>query len=473
MKVKETFGITPNTSVMTILGSAGYTLETAIADIIDNSIYAQAHNIYIDFEHNGSQIDIKIIDDGKGMSLEKLKNACVVGYDFEEKRDSKDLGRFSTGLKSASRAVASQLVIQSIFNECNTVFIDFENMNKYGWTGNLIENDKKYIPTSTGTAVIWRNIKENILSKDENLLYEKIDNVKNHLNHTFNDYIKNGLNIYINHLHKLEGWDPFCLQMGTRITEEANKNYFNGTISIKTYILPLYNTLNQDEQNYMKGKGLSDQQGFYIYRNKRLIYEGGWLGFANLNISNKFDYARIRVDIPSELDSVFSTNYMKDKISIPEDLKNFFIDIAKKARTNSLKNYNYMKSPTTYKLARKDKIHVWNVKFTPKGLLLNINERHPIIQEICKKLTEGERKKLFDLISKNIPLSEIERSGLSSKQNEFGNLEEFMEDMYKELKDNGYTNEDLCKKMAKCEPFCLNEENLSILLDFLNKKGVL
>ncbi|MBO6073343.1 hypothetical protein J6P59_07115 [bacterium] len=63
--------------------------------------------------------------------------------------------------------------------------------------------------------------------------------------------------------------------MGTRITEEANKNYFNGTISIKTYILPLYNTLNQDEQNYMKGKGLSDQQGFYIYRNKRLIYEGG------------------------------------------------------------------------------------------------------------------------------------------------------------------------------------------------------
>ncbi|MBO6073345.1 hypothetical protein J6P59_07125 [bacterium] len=70
-------------------------------------------------------------------------------------------------------------------------------------------------------------------------------------------------------------------------------------------------------------------------------------------------------------------------------------------------------------------------------------------------------------------MSEIERSGLSSKQNEFGNLEEFMEDMYKELKDNGYTNEDLCKKMAKCEPFCLNEENLSILLDFLNKKGVL
>ncbi|MBO6072366.1 ATP-binding protein [bacterium] len=133
MKIKETFDITPDTSVMNILGSSGYSLETAIADIIDNSIYAQAHNIYVDFEFNGPNTIIKIIDDGIGMNLEKLKNACIIGYDyFNNKRESSDLGKFSTGLKSASKAVASKLIIQSVTDETNTVLLDFDNMNKVG-----------------------------------------------------------------------------------------------------------------------------------------------------------------------------------------------------------------------------------------------------------------------------------------------------------------------------------------------------
>lgn len=473
MKIKEIFDITPNTSVMNILGSSGYSLETAIADIIDNSICANSKNIYIDFEYNDSNITIKIVDDGIGMDISKLKNACIIGHDYNSIREQNDLGRFSTGLKSASRAVASQLIIQSISNDCNTVLLDFDSMDKNGWKCSLVETDKKFILSSTGTAVIWKNIKDSILSKDKKLFYEKIDKVKNHLNHVFNDFIKAGLNIWINHSYKLSGWDPFCLEMGgTRITNEINKNYLNENISIKTYILPLFNSLNQDEQNYMKGSGLSDQQGFYIYRNKRLIYEGGWLGLENLNISNKFDYARIRVDISSNLDAAFSTNYMKDKISIPEDLKNCFISIAKKARIDSLKNYNYMQSPKTYNLVRKEKIHVWNVKVTKDGLLLNINDQHPIIKAICKKLSEPEKRKLFNIISKNIPLSEISRNELSSKQNEFVDLTEVMEDMYNQLRNDGCKDEVILEKMAKCEPFCLSDENLSTLLDFLNKKGI-
>lgn len=475
MKIKETFDITPDTSVMNILGSSGYSLETAIADIIDNSIYAQAHNIYVDFEFNGPNTIIKIIDDGIGMNLEKLKNACIIGYDyFNNKRESSDLGKFSTGLKSASKAVASKLIIQSVTDETNTVLLDFDNMNKVGWKCNLVELDEKYITSKTGTAIIWQKIKDTFLTKDNESFNKTIDSVVTHLQHTFNDFIKERTNIWINHSYKLDGWDPFCLNMdGTMIIEDTKKPYLNDEIAVKTYILPPYNNLNQNDKNYMKGNGLSEQQGFYIYRNKRLIYEGGWLNIEGFSISNKYDYARIRVDISSKLDDAFSTNYMKDKINIPEELKNFFRNIANKARTNSLKNFNFMKAPKLYNPVKKDKIPVWNTKMSNNGVILSINDKHPIIQNICKKLNDKEKKKLFDILSKNIPSSEISRSGMSYKQNECNDLKEWMEDMYLELKQEDITNDDICKKMMKCEPFCSNEENISILLEFLYEKKVL
>ena len=357
MNIKESFDITPDTSAMDILGSSGYSLATAISDIIDNSIYAQASNIYLDFEFEGADSVIKIIDDGKGMTLEKLKNACVIGFDyFNDNRETFDLGRFSTGLKSASRSMANQLIIQSVHDECNTVMLDFQKMNKVGWKGDLIDSDEIYVKSKTGTAVIWKNLKNNILTKSKESFYDKIAAVETHLNHTFNDYIKAGVNIWINHSYKLEGWDPFCLNMGTMLIDDVRIPYADDEILIKTYILPQYSNLNPNDQNYMRGYGLGEQQGFYIYRNKRLILEGGWLGLDGLAISNKFDYARIRVDISSKLDSAFSTNYMKDTIYLPEDLKPKFKKAASKARTGSLKNYNYMKGKKIVKSVKSDRI---------------------------------------------------------------------------------------------------------------------
>lgn len=474
MKIKETFDVTPNTSVADILGSSGYSLETAIADIIDNSIYAQPNNIYVEFEYAGKDTVIRIIDDGKGMSLEKMKEACIIGYNYyDENREETDLGRFSAGLKAASRAIANQLIIQSTKDECNTISMDFEKMTQVGWKCDIVELEENYIKSKTGTAIVWNKIKDNIISNSKENFYEKIAKVETHLNHVFNDYIKNGLNIYINGYNRLKGWDPFCIDMGSMIIEDTTIPYKKSNIGVKTFILPQYSNLNQDQQNYMKGYGLGEQQGFYIYRNNRLIREGGWLDIEGLSISNKYDYARIRIDIDSKLDNDFSTNYMKDKIIIPEDLKARFKKIANKARTGSLKNYNYMKAPRIARAMKSDKVSVWNVKMSSNGVLLSVNDKHPIIESICSKLTDRERKRLFDLLSKNIPSSEIQRSGMSDKQNDYSNIKEVMEDMFETLKEEGLTNDKINEKMAKCEPFCLNEEYLSMLIDFLNEKGVL
>ena len=473
MKIKESFDTTHDTTVMDILGSSGYSLETAMADIIDNSIFAGPNNIYLDFDYDGKNTIIKIIDDGKGMSIEKMKQACIIGYDYNEARDITDLGRFSAGLKTASRAIADHLIIQSVKEECNTISADFNKMNKVGWKCDIVEINDRFVESPTGTAIIWTNIKDNILPKTKEEFYDKIAKVETHLNHVFNDYIKEGLNIWINRNHKLEGWDPFCIDMGSMIIEEKNIPYKDSAISVKTYILPQYSNLDQNQQSIMKGYGLSEQQGFYIYRSKRLILEAGWLDIEGLQISNKFDYARIRIDIDNKLDKVFSTNYMKDKIFIPDDLVPTFKKIASKARSGSLKNYNYMKAPRIARAVKNDKVPVWNVKNSSHGLLLSVNENHPIIESICSKLNDRDKKRLFDLLSKNIPSSEISRNGVSSKQNEYQNIQEVMGDMYNALVEEGLTNDKIAEKMGKCEPFCLNNENMSMLIDFLSEKGII
>jgi len=81
----------------------GYDLATAIADLIDNSIFAGANNIWIKYHWEGSGSWIYILDDGHGMSEEKLKEAMRLGSQSPlDERDPKDLGRFGLGLKTAS-----------------------------------------------------------------------------------------------------------------------------------------------------------------------------------------------------------------------------------------------------------------------------------------------------------------------------------------------------------------------------------
>src|SRR5258708_3144611 len=83
--------------------SIGYSLQTAIADIVDNSIAAKEKNIWIDLEWNGENTAVIITDDGIGMSKDELINAMRPGSKNPlADRSSEDLGRFGLGLKTAS-----------------------------------------------------------------------------------------------------------------------------------------------------------------------------------------------------------------------------------------------------------------------------------------------------------------------------------------------------------------------------------
>ena len=65
----------PSAEAMVLsLRAMGYDLSTAIADLIDNSISANATDIHVDFSWNSGTPWILISDNGDGMSESELKS---------------------------------------------------------------------------------------------------------------------------------------------------------------------------------------------------------------------------------------------------------------------------------------------------------------------------------------------------------------------------------------------------------------
>ncbi|MEO0040827.1 MAG: hypothetical protein RL329_275 [Bacteroidota bacterium] len=95
--------LTPSPSIMIEnLRSIGYRLETAIADIVDNSITAQAKSIDVQFNWSPEEdaSTIYFVDDGIGMTHQAIGEAMRLGTQTQtEPRHSSDLGRFGLGKK--------------------------------------------------------------------------------------------------------------------------------------------------------------------------------------------------------------------------------------------------------------------------------------------------------------------------------------------------------------------------------------
>lgn len=477
--IKGTFEVSPSTNIIGVLGSSGYTLETALADIVDNSIAAKATEIRLKFNIKNTEDDmVLIIDNGCGMSLETMKKAAILAHiGKDEKRNVEDLGRYSCGLKSASMSFCDRLYIVSKEKGkvANTVILDFgEIIKTHSWNAyEASVPEYENLIDESGTIIVWKKLKiinNNLF--DKRLLNEKIASVEMHFSHTYSDYLKhNSIKIYIEK-NQIIPWDPFMLCLdNTKIVSKNTIMYKDEKIISTTYILPVASSLSELEQKTLIGRGLGEQQGFYIYRNGRVISEGGWLNLPGLTIDNKSQYARIRVDIPTTLDDEFKVNFMKNSIEIPEELKSQFIKIAKIAKRESLHNYAYMKDPTLKKhRKKKDVIPVWSVINTDDGIYLNINENHPIIMEITKDLSIRNRKKLFSLLSKSIPVDRVQNNGFNNKGYTEQEIKQLLEETFDSLKSNGLTIEEIKQKMSDMEPF--NQEiYFSYLVEFFFRDG--
>ena len=146
MEDRESFSISPGTNIMDVLGHSGYTFDFAIADLIDNCIAAHATDIEIFVDINNEVPYLYILDNGEGMDLLRLKQAAVIGFkDIEDERDCTDLGRFSTGLKSAAKSICNNMYISSKVknHSANTIQLDFDHIkSEQKWEAFIVHNEE-------------------------------------------------------------------------------------------------------------------------------------------------------------------------------------------------------------------------------------------------------------------------------------------------------------------------------------------
>lgn len=407
--------------------SIGYTFQTAVADIVDNSISAMAKKISINFNagNENHEAYVAVNDDGTGMSKSELLDAMKYGSKSSlDVRDRDDLGRFGLGLKMASFSQCRKLTVLSKKDgQVNACQWDLDMISaKQSWICKVlgpkeIENlPLSYELAESGTSVIWQNFDKLVQTENFGPIFDELlDNTQDHLALVFHRYLsEEGVRIFANG-RKLEAVDPYFTQnKATQPLEEEYIRFANKNIIVKPYIVPYQKKLSQSERLIMrKYSDLGLNQGLYIYRNKRLIAWGKW--FRIIKTNELANLAKIRVDIPNSMDSSWNIDVKKSTLSVPPALRDEIRTIITRTVGKSERVYKHRGS-----LRNRDNLfHVFDRYEKEKQISYQINRKNPLILQLQENLSDIDKRLLENLlqdVEQNIPFETIRYDMASEKE---------------------------------------------------------
>ena len=327
------------------LRDMGYDFEQAVADIVDNSIEAHAHEVQIEIEFDSRDSWVSISDDGRGMTAEEVREAMRFGA--EREYGEEDLGKFGLGMKTASFSQCKRLTVASrASRERSRVSAykwDLEHITKTNrWALQPVNLEELPSPvrdsleTGTGTIVLWQRL-DRILGLKypqgetaRRRLAQMCRDLETHLGMVFHRFLagdipRRRLRIAING-NNVSPWDPFCRgEAGTkhlkRVEFTTEGETYSGRVTLDPFILPAQDAFSSAAA-FKAATGPANwnqQQGFYIYRANRMIQAGGWCHFRAPDEHTKL--ARIALDFTRDLDEAFKLNVPKMRVILPSELR--------------------------------------------------------------------------------------------------------------------------------------------------------
>ena len=402
----------------------GYSLETAVADIVDNSITAKATKIDIYCDLDRDNPALVIIDNGYGMSYKDLIKAMKHGsLNPKEERSPMDLGRFGLGLKTASFSQCRCLTVLSSQNFCRVAAEwDLDLVNKEDdWILSILdEQEIRQLPyvdqlPETGTVVIWRKLdrlfQDQEGAKKDEIVNEKLDLLEKHLALVFHRFLtgeiskRKKISIRINR-HEIEPFDPFCRRKkATRILPEEKVSVKGEDIRIQPYILPHHSKLSAAEYDYYQDRSdFISNQGAYIYRNGRLMAWGDWFRLVPKGEATKL--ARVQIDFTNALDQEWSIDIKKSKAKPPHEVRERIKQIISKIAEGSMQIHR----GRGRKLFEESKVPIWE-RYAGRGhVQYELNKNHPLLIMLEKGLTEKQARKLrvyLDSVTSSLPVEMI------------------------------------------------------------------
>jgi hypothetical protein len=332
--------------LMNSLRDIGYDAPAAIADLVDNSIDADARHISVTIAQEGGRSWVRVADDGIGMTPRELDEA--MRYGSRRDYDAHHLGHFGLGLKTASLSQCRRLTVAARTTPTGRIEArrwDLDSVaQRDAWDLERITPRQcppalvNPLRVSPGTVVLWERL-DRVLAYARpdgasamRALRQLVEDVERHLAMVFHRFLsgqlgrgRTRLKIIVNE-RALAPWDPFA--RGEPATERLETQWVRmhhagrtHRVRIQPYVLPPQIRFSSPDAHLSAGgpKRWNRQQGLYIYRRDRMIQSGGWNRLRTLDEHSKL--ARLAVDIPPGAETAFQISVSKMSVVLPADLR--------------------------------------------------------------------------------------------------------------------------------------------------------
>jgi len=467
------------------LRAFGYDLGTAIADLVDNSISAGAKRVWIDFQWAGKESSIAITDDGRGMTEAKLRDAMRLGSRHPgEARDSSDLGRFGLGLKTASFSQCRCVTVFTKQSRTDSILRrwDLDHLAKTDAWQVLLDARAdaaalchRLGKLRSGTCVLWQHmdrIMRGCADRREAFI-ARCETVDHHLALVFHRMIEDGkVKLFVND-HPVRPFDPFFAFFASQTLEERRLASPGGIVHIEPFVLPHESKLADADERKAAGelKDWTARQGFYIYRQDRLLVAGSWLGYSDWRKDELHKLARIRVSLPNTSDEDWQIDVTKSKARPPLALREELRRIGKNTREKARRVYSFRgeRIPGAGGQAMR---HVWDQVIRHGRASYLINRQHPAIAALLANAALGKAvESTLQVIEQSIPTAliafqsreEVETPPASASESATESVRAQLHQTWLLLRAQGNTAEEALKCLALWPPFNDHPELLQAL----------
>jgi len=432
-------------SLIESMRAVGYSVESAIADLVDNSISAQADKIQIQYDASQNPF-VAILDNGSGMAPNELTNAMRHGSgNPTDVRKPDDLGRFGLGLKTASLSQCRKLTVVSRKDHVTSARRwDLDVVQQTGrWL--VVVPEPKELETlpmfsrlqvlDSGTLVVWQDLDRLTAGAfdPQSEMTTKLSSLYEHLALVFHRFTQKEdgigpVNMVVNG-QPIPPRDPFLRANTFRQPLEGQAiKHERGDVLVSPYILPPVSHLSPDEISLAGGKeGLRGTQGFYIYRNRRLVIWGTW--FRLVPKEEFYKLTRVQVDIPNTFDDLWALDIKKSVAYPPEAIRKRLKELIPHFADTSKKTVTY----PGRKQSSKGFVPLWTRIEPHHGAFrYELNLEHPVIQSLSSRLVGDDQRyfqMLLNLFGDTLPFESIyaDMCGDSRRDSEEDTLESLME----------------------------------------------
>lgn len=428
--------VPPKASAMIeALRGLGYTSGSALADLIDNSISAHATDVAVSFSWDGPASRITVLDNGDGMDDGELERAMRLGERSPlETRVAHDMGRFGLGLKTASFSQCRRLTVASKnTGEMHCFRWDLDVLaasNDGGWY--LLEGAAPQSETvldtlnslPSGTLVLWEVLDRMVGSRfTQQDFLDVMDRIETHLAMVFHRYLggtRPKLRLTING-RQVAPWDPFLSSHPATWSSPVDQVIVDcGAVEVQCHVLPHKDRLSQQEYLLAAGPdGWTAQQGFYVYRNERLLLAGNWLGLGSARLWTKEEahrLARIRLDISNTADSEWKIDIRKSTARPPITARSRLTRLAEDLRERARRVFAHRGQIVP--VAGGQVAQAWRAEHFQDGLRYRIDVNHPAVRAVLEEAGSltAQITAMLRVIEETIPVQRIWLDTTESKE---------------------------------------------------------